>query len=217
MLFLCFILMKTVFSSRVTINLNMNSKFLTPYNPQETEGRIYKIWEESGFFNPDNLTGECKHPFTMVMPPPNANGNLHSGHALFITLEDIIIRFKRMCGYKTLWLPGADHAGFETQVVYEKKLEKEGRSRFGMSPQDLYNEILNFTLENKKNMETQVRSLGASCDWSREKFTLDGDVIEKTQKTFVKMFNEGLIYRGKRAINWRSKHQTSFSDLEIKD
>ena len=192
----------------------MNDKFLSPYNPIETEGRIYKLWEESGFFNPDNLPGDRSQPFTIVMPPPNANGNLHSGHALFISLEDIIIRYKRMRGYRTLWLPGADHAGFETQVVYEKKLEKEGRSRFNMDAKDLYKEILNFTLENKKNMESQVRSLGASCDWSREKFTLDPDIIRKTQETFVKMFNDELVYRGKRTINWCHKHQTSLSDVE---
>jgi len=192
----------------------MNSKFLTPYNPEETENRIYKLWEDSGFFNPDNLPGDRKKAFTIVMPPPNANGNLHSGHALFIALEDIITRFKRMRGYKALWLPGADHAGFETQVVFEKKLEKEGRSRFGMDPEVLYQEILNFTLENKKNMESQVRSLGASCDWSREKFTLDPDVIKKTQETFIKMFKDTLVYRGKRTINWCSKHQTSLSEVE---
>ncbi|MBI2065692.1 MAG: valine--tRNA ligase [Candidatus Zambryskibacteria bacterium] len=192
----------------------MNNKFLKPYNPEETEGRIYKLWEESGFFNPDNLPKEYEKPFTIIMPPPNANGNLHSGHALFVTLEDIITRFKRMRGYKTLWIPGADHAGFETQIVFEKKLEKEGRSRFGMDPKTLYDEILNFTLENKKNMEMQVRSLGASCDWSREKFTLDPDVINKTQETFIKMFNEGLIYRGKKTINWCFKHQTSLSEVE---
>jgi valyl-tRNA synthetase len=192
----------------------MKDKFLKPYNPEETEARIYKIWEESGLFNPDNLKAERNEPFTIVMPPPNANGDLHAGHALFITLEDIMIRFRRMLGYKTLWIPGADHAGFETWVVYEKKLEKEGRSRFDIKREDLWNEILNFTLENKKLMESQVRSLGASCDWSREKFTLDPDVIEKTQKTFVKMFEEGLIYRGRRAINWCSKHQTSLSDVE---
>jgi len=192
----------------------MNSKFLTPYNPEETENRIYKLWEDSGFFNPDNLPGDRKKAFTIVMPPPNANGNLHSGHALFIALEDIITRFKRMRGYKALWLPGADHAGFETQVVFEKKLEKEGRSRFGMDPEVLYQEILNFTLKNKKNMESQVRSLGASCDWSREKFTLDPDVIKKTQETFIKMFKDTLVYRGKRTINWCSKHQTSLSEVE---
>src|SRR3989344_1874694 len=192
----------------------MEEKLLKPYNPKETEERIYKLWEDSGFFNPDNLPDERHKSFTIVMPPPNANGDLHAGHTLFITLEDIMIRYKRMAGFKTLWLPGADHAGFETQVVYEKKLEKEGRSRFGMDPNDLYKEILDFTLLNKKNMETQVRSLGASCDWSREKFTLDPDVVEKTQDTFVKMYNDKIIYRGKRAINWCYKHQTSLSEVE---
>ena len=192
----------------------MNDKFLKPYNPEETEGRIYKLWEKSGFFNPDNLPKRHLKPFTIVMPPPNANGNLHSGHALFITLEDIITRFKRMRGHRTLWIPGADHAGFETQVVFEEKLKKEDRSRFGMDPKDLYQEILAFTLLNKKNMESQVRLLGASCDWSREKFTLDSDVVLKTQETFIKMFNEKFIYRGQRAINWCSKHETSLSEVE---
>ena len=156
----------------------MNEIFLSPYNPEKTEDRIYKLWEDSGFFNPDiciekGVTNKDSSSFTIVMPPPNANGNLHAGHSLVITIEDIMTRYKRMRGFKTLWIPGADHAGFETQVVYEKKLEKEGRSRFGMDPNDLYKKILDFTLENKKNMETQVRQLGASCDWSREKFTLD--------------------------------------------
>ena len=193
----------------------MNDKFLKPYNPEETEGRIYQSWLDSGFFNPDNLPdATARPPFTIVMPPPNANGNLHAGHALFITLEDIMIRYKRMRGYRALWIPGADHAGFETQVVYEKKLEKEGRSRFGMDRNDLYKEIYDFTLMNKANMEAQVRSLGASCDWSREKFTLDPDVVMEVQKTFVKMHDDGLAYRGKRAINWCAKHQTSLSDVE---
>lgn len=184
------------------------------YNHKEVEPKIYKLWEESGFFNPDNLPDRHEEPFTIIMPPPNANGRLHAGHALFITLEDIIIRYKRMQGFKTLWVPGADHAGFETQIVYEKKLEKEGRSRFQMEPDELFKEIMDFTLENKKYMEDDVRSLGASCDWSREKFTLDKDIIEKTQKTFIKMFNDGLIYRGNRIVNWCIKHQTSLSDVE---
>src|SRR3989338_7443188 len=192
----------------------IHGKFLKPYNPEETEGRIYKLWEKSGFFNPDNLPKRHLKPFTIVMPPPNANGNLHSGHALFITLEDIITRFKRMRGHRTLWIPGADHAGFETQVVFEEKLKKEDRSRFGMDPKNLYQEILAFTLLNKKNMESQVRSFGASCDWSREKFTLDVDVVLKTQETFIKMFNEKLIYRGQRTINWCPKHETSLSEVE---
>ncbi len=193
----------------------MNEKFLSPYKPEETEGRIYQQWLESGFFNPDNLPNHKERkPYTVVMPPPNANGNLHAGHALFITLEDIMTRYKRMCGFRALWIPGADHAGFETQVVYEKKLEKEGRSRFGMDPQALYNEIYDFTILNKTNMEAQVRALGASCDWSREKFTLDPQVVTEVQKTFIKMFDDGYVYRGKRTINWCSKHQTSLSDVE---
>lgn len=193
----------------------MDEKFLKPYDPKETEIRIYKEWEESGFFNPDNLPdAQSRKPFTIVMPPPNANGNLHAGHALFITLEDLLIRFKRMQGYRALWIPGADHAGFETQVVYEKKLEKEGRSRFQMDPKDLYEEILAFTLENKANMESQVRALGASCDWSREKFTLDPEIVEEVRRTFVQMFADGLVYRGNRIVNWCSKHQTSLSDIE---
>jgi valyl-tRNA synthetase len=192
----------------------MDDKFLKPYEPNETEPRIYDAWEKSGYFNPDNLPAATEGPFTIVMPPPNANGNLHAGHALFITLEDIFTRFRRMQGYKALWIPGADHAGFETQVVYEKKLEKEGRSRFTMDPKDLYEEIYAFTLENKTNMEAQVRALGASCDWSREKFTLDPDVVAEVQRTFVKMHEDGLVYRGKRTVNWCPKHQTSLSDVE---
>lgn len=193
----------------------MHEKFLSPYKPEETENRIYQFWLDSGYFNPDKLpNSEERKPFTIVMPPPNANGNLHAGHALFITLEDIMTRFKRMQGYRALWIPGADHAGFETQVVYEKKLEKEGRSRFGMDPKELYKEIYDFTIMNKANMEAQVRTLGASCDWSREKFTLDPEVVAEVQRTFVKMYDDELVYRGKRTINWCAKHQTSLSDVE---
>lgn len=200
----------------------MNEKLLKPYDPQETEARIYKKWEESGFFNPDvcvekGITKPDAEPFTIIMPPPNANGSLHAGHALFITLEDILTRYHRMCGKRTLWVPGADHAGFETQVVYEKKLEKEGRSRFGMDRDVLYKEIYDFTISHKKYMEDQVRSLGASCDWSRERFTLDPDIVKEVQATFIKMYDDGLVYRGKRTINWCSKHQTSLSDVETEN
>ena len=153
----------------------------------------------------------------MVMPPTNANGALHAGHALVFTIEDIITRYKRMRGFKTLWLPGLDHAGFETQVVYEKQLEKEGRSRFGMEPKKLYEEILAFTLENSKNIKSQIRKMGASCDWSREKFTLDPDVVRKVQETFKKMYDDGLVYRGERIVNWCSKHATSLSDVETEN
>ncbi len=193
----------------------MIGNFDKPYNPREIEEKIYKLWEESGFFNPDNLPAAKSKNFCIIMPPPNANGSLHLGHALALAIEDIIIRHKRMSGFKTLWLPGADHAGFETQVVYEKKLEKENRSRFQIPQEQLWREIWDFTQTNKKIMENQVRRLGASCDWSREKFTLDEDIISKTQDAFIQLFNDDLIYRGNRLVHWCPKHQTGFSDLEI--
>ncbi|HEY4493742.1 MAG TPA: valine--tRNA ligase [Candidatus Paceibacterota bacterium] len=192
---------------------NCPEKLTKPYSPSETEGRIYSLWEKSGKFAPYG-SGEA---FTILMPPTNANGSLHAGHGLVMTIEDIMTRYKRMRGFKTLWLPGLDHAGFETQVVYEKKLEKEGRSRFDIPREDLYKEILDFTLENSKNIKSQIRSMGASCDWSREKFTLDPDIVQTVYKTFKKLYDDGLVYRGKRIVSWCPKHQTSFSDLEIKD
>ncbi|OGL67736.1 valine--tRNA ligase [Candidatus Uhrbacteria bacterium RIFCSPHIGHO2_12_FULL_47_11] len=150
------------------------------------------------------------------MPPPNSNGSLHIGHAVFVTLQDIMTRFHRMRGDKTLWLPGADHAGFETQVVYQKKLEKEGRNWFTIPRAELYQEILDFTLENKKIMEGQLRKLGASCDWSREKFTLDPDIVKTVYATFKRLYDDGLVYRENRLVNWCVKHQTTLSDLEVK-
>ena len=186
----------------------------TRFDHKKVEPKIYRSWERSGFFNPDKLPKKGK-PFTIIMPPPNANGSLHIGHALFVTLEDIMIRFSRMRGRRTLWLPGADHAGFETQVVFDKKLEKEGRNRFKIPREKLWEDLWRFSQENKKIMERQLRSLGASCDWSREKFTLDPDIITKTQETFIRMYKEGLVYRGRKLVNWCVKHQTALSDLEV--
>lgn len=197
--------------------MEKKEKLNSPYNPNQTEERIYEKWISSGFFNPDNLKNTNGKTFTILMPPTNANGNLHAGHGLVMTIEDIMIRYKRMSGFKTLWLPGNDHAGFETQVVYEKQLEKEGRSRFDLPKEDLYKEIFNFTQNNRKNINSQIKKMGASCDWSREKFTLDDSVIETVYKTFKKLSDDNLIYRGNKIINWCPKHQTSFSDLEIID
>lgn len=185
-----------------------------PFNAETVEASLYEMWEKSGYFNPDNLPGDRKESYTIIMPPPNANGSLHAGHGLFVTIQDILIRFNRMNGKRALWLPGADHAGFETQTVYEKKLEKEGRSRFGMDRDVLYKEILDFTLFNKSFMEGQIRQLGASCDWSREMFTLDEGVIKTVHQTFKKLEDDKLLYRGKRIVNWCTKHQTSLSNLE---
>lgn len=192
----------------------MQEKFLKPYNPSESEQSVYNLWEESGYFNPDNLPGARAENYCIVMPPPNANGRLHAGHGTDITLKDVLIRFNRMRGKRTLLLPGSDHAGFETQGVYEKKLQKEGRSRFGMDREQLYQEIYDFVMENKHVMESDVRRLGASCDWSRNTFTLQPDVVAQVQDTFIKMYEDGMVYRGLRSIHWNPKYQTSLSDIE---
>ncbi|MCX6756968.1 MAG: valine--tRNA ligase [Candidatus Nomurabacteria bacterium] len=189
-------------------------QLMKPFDAKMVEPSLYEMWEKGGYFNPDNLKGERKESYTIIMPPPNANGSLHAGHALFVTVEDILIRFNRMNGKRALWLPGADHAGFETQTVYEKKLEKEGRSRFDMKREDLYKEIMDFTLFNKSFMEGQLRLLGASCDWSREVFTLDDGIIKTVYNTFKKLDDDKLLYRGKRIVSWCTKHQTSLSNLE---
>ena len=194
---------------------NVPEVFLKPYDPSLHEKNIYKLWEESGYFNPDNLPGERIEAFTIVMPPPNANASLHAGHALFVTVEDIMMRFERMRGKKALWIPGSDHAGFETQAVYEKHLQKEGRSRFDMTNEELRSEIWDFVQTNKATMEDQVRSLGASCDWSRELFTLDDRVVKIVHDTFKQLETDELLYRGARTVNWCPKHQTSFSNLEV--
>ncbi|MEK7193325.1 MAG: class I tRNA ligase family protein [Patescibacteria group bacterium] len=203
------------------------------YDHLKTEEKIYRLWEGSGYFSPDKLPSKkTAKPFTVMMPPPNANGSLHIGHAVGITLQDVMARFARMRGKKTLWLPGADHAGFETQVVFDKKLEKEGRnsdalhgrssdtegrrSRFTMSREELWKEIWDFTQTNKKVMENQLRKLGASCDWSREKFTLDPDIIKTVYETFERLYKDGLAYRDLRVVNWCPKHRTALSDLEVK-
>ena len=185
------------------------------YNHKESEPRIYAFWEKSGYFNPDKLPPRHKDPFCILIPPPNANDPLHIGHALFVTLEDIMTRYARMKGKKALWLPGMDHAGFETQVVYEKKLQKEGKSRLNMKREQFYKEVWNYTQKNRDIVREQLKNLGASCDWSREVFTLDDKVIKTVYKTFQDMYKEGLIYRGERLVNYCVKHQTAFSELEI--
>src|SRR3989339_52405 len=191
------------------------------YDPKKVEDKIYKLWEDGGFFNPDNLPdleGGKKRtkPYCIIMPPPNANEALHLGHALMTTLEDILIRYHRLRGDIALWLPGADHAGFETKVVFERKLEKDGKSRFQFDRGTLYKMIWDYVEENKTVAQNQLKRLGASCDWSRQKFTLDPDIVKIVYQTFKKLYNDGLVYRGPRIINWCPKHQTGLSDLEVK-
>ena len=182
------------------------------YNHKNTEDKIYKMWEEKGYFTPKIEKG--KKSFSIILPPPNANAPLHFGHAMYV-VEDILIRFHRMKGNPTLWLPGADHAGFETQFVFEKYLQKEGKSRMDFKRETLYQMIWDFVEKNRGGMEAQLRKLGFSLDFTRMKFTLDPDIVAIVYKTFNKMYDDKLIYRGERLVNYCTYCGTSFSDLEV--
>ncbi len=196
-------------------------KFLAPYNPAETEKRINALWEESGFYNPDvcierGVTKSDAEPFTIIMPPPNVTGVLHMGHALMITLEDIMIRYKRMQGFRTLWLPGTDHAAIATQSKVEKEIQKkEGKSRHDLGREELLSRINAFAKESHDTIVSQIKVMGASCDWSREAFTLDEQRNFSVNTMFKKMYDDGLIYRGHRIVNWDPKGQTTIADDEI--
>ncbi len=181
------------------------------YEPSQYEPAIYALWETSGAFAP---TGQGK-PYSIIMPPPNANGNLHVGHGYMIPLQDILIRYHRMRGYDTVWIPGADHAGFETWVVFERSLEKQGKTRFDFSREELYKMTWDFVEKQRGNMELQLRALGASCDWSSLVFTLDKKVIDTVFQTFKLLWDDGLVYRGERIVNYCTFHHTSFADIEI--
>ena len=181
------------------------------YIPNDYEPNIYALWETSGALEP---TGVGK-PYSIIMPPPNANGNLHIGHALDMNLKDILIRYHRMKGDDAVFIPGADHAGFETWVVYERELTKQGKSRFDFSRDQLYSQVWNFVQEKRGNMELQLRALGVSVSWKHLTFTLDDKVINTVYDTFKKMWDDNLVYRGERIVNYCTKHQTSFADIEV--
>ncbi len=184
------------------------------YKHQEVEKKWYESWERDGYFTPK--IDPAKKPFTIIMPPPNANGSLHIGHAMFLTVEDIMIRYHRMTGDPTLWLPGADHAGILTQVVFERKLEKEeGKSRYDLGREEFFRRCMKFTLNNKKVMENQMRAIGASCDWTRNNFTLDPKFNKPIYTTFKKLYDDQLLYRAERMINWCPRCATALSDLEV--
>jgi valyl-tRNA synthetase len=181
------------------------------YDPNQFEPTIYAMWETANAFAP---TGKGE-PYSIVMPPPNANGNLHLGHGLMGALEDILVRYHRMKGRDAIYIPGADHAGFETWVVYEKALEKEGKSRFDFSREQLYSQVWNFVEKQRGNMELQLRALGVSASWSDLVFTLDEKVIDTVYQTFKRLWDDKLIYRGERIVNYCTVHQTSFADIEV--
>ena len=186
-------------------------KLSKQYTPNEYEPEVYALWETSGSFAPSGQ-GE---PFSVIMPPPNANGNLHIGHALDMNLKDILARYYRLKGRDVAFIPGADHAGFETWVVYEKELANQGKSRFDFTREQLYGQVWDFVEQKRGNMELQLRALGTSASWKDMVFTLDEKVINTVYGTFQKLWNDGLIYRGERIVNYCTQHQTSFSDIEV--
>jgi valyl-tRNA synthetase len=188
-------------------------KLAKTYDPKEYEDDIYALWEKTEAFKPK--ARGSKETYSIVIPPPNANGDLHLGHGLTLALEDIAIRYHRMLGKKTLFLPGADHAGFETQVVYEKRLALEGKSRFDYKREELHEQIYGFVSNTKDNYESQFRRTGASLDWSRYIFSLDQKIINQAYTTFKRMWDEKLIYRGERLVNYCTFHGTGFADIEV--
>ena len=203
----------------------MPEKFLKPYDAQAVETAIYKKWEESGYFNPDNLppvedAEGAKHertePFSIVLPPPNVTGTLHLGHASMLAVEDIIVRFERMRGKKVLWIPGTDSAAIATQSKVEELLYKaEKKTRHDIGRDELLRRIDVFTDESKTTIINQLRRMGASLDWSRYAYTMDAPRYKAVMEAFVRMYNAGLIYRGDRIVNWDPRMQTTVSDDEI--
>ena len=183
------------------------------YDFKKTEERLYTFWEEKGYFKPK--IDKKKKPFTILLPPPNASGKMHTGNVLMIAIEDLLIRWHRMKGDPTLWIPGTDHAGTETQITYERLLKKEGKSRYQYDRETLYSNIKEFVFENKHLIEAQIRRMGASVDWSRYKFTLDDSVVDTVRQTFEKMHKEGLIYRDNYMVNYCPVCGTTYADIEV--
>lgn len=202
----------------------MESKFEKPYNPKEVEDRIYTTWEESGYFNPDNLPPFAKategrpgtrESYTIMIAPPNITGSLHMGHALQNTISDILIRYHRMRGYRALWVPGTDHAGIATQNVVEKELKKQGLTRHDLGREAFLKKIWEWREQYGDIILGQLKKLGCSLDWSRTRFTMDADYQEAVREAFLHYQKKGLIYQGERVINWCIKDQTALSDLEL--
>ncbi len=191
------------------------------YDPAATEPAIYQRWLDSGFFNPEKcieagVTKADAKPFTLMMPPPNVTGILHMGHALMLTVEDVMVRYARMRGYRTLWLPGTDHAAIATQSRVEKDIyKKENKSRHDLGREELLRRVEQFATESHDTIAAQIKVMGASCDWSREAFTLDEKRNYAVRTMFKRMYDDGLIYRGNRIVNWDPKGQTTISDDEV--
>lgn len=195
------------------MNMNYNHKLADKYNPKEFEEKLYEKWEKSGYFKPDD--DKEKETFTIMMPPPNVTGKLHMGHALDDTIQDILIRFKRMQGYRTLWLPGTDHASISTEMKVVQKLASEGIKKEDLGREKFIEEAWKWTKEYGGTIQEQQRKLGCSCDWDRNRFTLDEGMSDAVLEQFIKLYEKGLIYKGKRMVNWCTSCNTSISDAEV--
>lgn len=187
----------------------LNDKF----NPKDFEDKLYKEWEEKGYFKPSD--DKSKETFCVMMPPPNVTGKLHMGHALDDTLQDILIRYKRMRGYRTLWVPGTDHSSISTEMKVVQKLKSEGKTKYDLGREKFIEEAWDWTRLYGGTIENQQRKLGCSCDWDRKRFTLDEGLSEAVLEQFVNLYNKGLIYKGKRMVNWCTSCNTSISDAEV--
>lgn len=183
------------------------------YNPKEFEERLYKRWVDSGYFTPEVDKG--KEPYTIVIPPPNITGKLHMGHALDSTLQDVLIRWKRMQGYSTLWLPGEDHASIATEVKVEEELRKQGINKKEIGREAFLEKVWDWTHEYRARIREQLKKMGSSCDWTRERFTMDEGLDKAVRTVFVNLYNKGLIYQGSRIINWCPRCKTALSDAEV--
>src|SRR3954469_17252057 len=186
------------------------------YQPGDVEGRIYRAWEAAGAFRAGRPERAGAEPYTIVIPPPNVTGSLHMGHALNNTLQDILCRFERMRGKDVLWQPGTDHAGIATQMVVERQLtETQQPDRRTLGREEFVRRVWAWKEESGGAIKTQLQRLGASCDWSRERFTMDPGLSKAVVKVFVDLYREGLIYKDKRLVNWDPRFQTAISDLEV--
>ncbi len=197
----------------VSMSESKNNQLSDRYNPQDVEQRLYSWWEENKYFKAEDTS--TKPPYCIILPPPNVTGSLHIGHALDHSIQDCLIRWKRMSGFNTLWLPGTDHAGIATQNVVEKKLDKEGLNRKEMGRKEFVEKVWDWKHQYGNRIVEQMKRLGDSCDWDRLTFTLDESVSKSVKKVFVNLYKKGLIYRGTRLINWSPKLESALSDLEV--
>ena len=193
----------------------MNERHELPktYDPHVTEDALYKFWEENGYFHAE--IDENKTPYTIMLPPPNVTGQLHMGHAFDNTLQDILIRAKRMQGYAALWMPGTDHAGLATQIKVEEILRQKGETRFDYGREKFLELCWDWKEQYGSRIINQLKTLGSSCDWRRLRFTYDEGMREAVEEVFVSLYNKGLIYKGYRSVNWCPHCSTALSDVEV--